>query len=242
MRPPASNRLPTPDKAEAHAGDSSTAESRDPTYLDEKANMAVTTDQPRPQEEERTAAAEAQGEGTSAAVGSSDAPPTSSKEREGAGVMANGVISESTAEETHRTDEKAAATEELAATEPPSEKAKAVESQETSHQEDVVQVPAVLPPPPPPPVPEIPSDAGEQQWLLPPPLPHMQNRKCLVLDLDETLVHSSFKVSRARFKILNVSTHFCLRSLSVPISPSQWRLKDSIITSMSSSGLVWISS
>ena len=237
MRPPASNRLPTPDKAEAHAGDSSTAESRDPTYLDEKANMSVTADQ----EEERTAAAEAQGEGTSAAVGSSDAPPTSSKDREGAVGMANGVTSESTAE-THRTDEKAAASEEPAATEPTSEKAKAVESQETSHQEDVVQAPAVLPPPPPPPAPEIPSDAGEQQWLLPPPLPHMQNRKCLVLDLDETLVHSSFKVSRARLKGLNVSTHFCLRSLSVPISPSQWRLKDSIITSMSSSGLVWISS
>lgn len=31
-------------------------------------------------------------------------------------------------------------------------------------------------------------------WLLPEPLPHLKNRKCLVLDLDETLVHSSFKV------------------------------------------------
>ena len=33
-----------------------------------------------------------------------------------------------------------------------------------------------------------------QQWLLPPLQPHLKGRKCLVLDLDETLVHSSFKV------------------------------------------------
>jgi len=34
----------------------------------------------------------------------------------------------------------------------------------------------------------------EQKWLLPPLKPEMQGKKCLVLDLDETLVHSSFKV------------------------------------------------
>lgn len=34
-----------------------------------------------------------------------------------------------------------------------------------------------------------------QRWLLPPLRPEMRGRKCLVLDLDETLVHSSFKVS-----------------------------------------------
>jgi RNA polymerase II subunit A small phosphatase-like protein len=33
-----------------------------------------------------------------------------------------------------------------------------------------------------------------QQWLLPPLRPEFEGRKCLVLDLDETLVHSSFKV------------------------------------------------
>lgn len=31
-------------------------------------------------------------------------------------------------------------------------------------------------------------------WLLPPLAPEHSGRKCLVLDLDETLVHSSFKV------------------------------------------------
>jgi len=55
---------------------------------------------------------------------------------------------------------------------------------------------ATLPPPPPPPVPEpqlIPDPA--QKWLLPPIAPRFKGKKCLVLDLDETLVHSSFKVS-----------------------------------------------
>ncbi|KAG7879921.1 hypothetical protein KL905_001414 [Ogataea polymorpha] len=33
-------------------------------------------------------------------------------------------------------------------------------------------------------------------WLLDPPPSHLQGRKCLVLDLDETLVHSSFKYIR----------------------------------------------
>lgn len=59
----------------------------------------------------------------------------------------------------------------------------------------------VLPPPPssPPPGPSEdvtlpePADQG-QKWLLPPIAPRFQGKKCLVLDLDETLVHSSFKV------------------------------------------------
>ncbi|RDW73138.1 HAD-like protein [Coleophoma cylindrospora] len=35
---------------------------------------------------------------------------------------------------------------------------------------------------------------SKQQWLLPPITPRFQGKKCLVLDLDETLVHSSFKI------------------------------------------------
>ncbi|KAF3399723.1 Phosphatase PSR1 [Talaromyces pinophilus] len=67
-----------------------------------------------------------------------------------------------------------------------------------THEVVVAQPPApdvVLPGPPPTP--------GKQSaWLLPPPLPHLRGRKCLVLDLDETLVHSSFKVlERADFTI-----------------------------------------
>lgn len=35
----------------------------------------------------------------------------------------------------------------------------------------------------------------KQQWLLPPIEPHLKGKKCLVLDLDKTLVHSSFKAN-----------------------------------------------
>ncbi|KAI9659268.1 MAG: hypothetical protein M1821_001525 [Bathelium mastoideum] len=65
-----------------------------------------------------------------------------------------------------------------------------------------------LPPPPPleerqaatvPPVPVVPEPVTmahpeQQKYLLPPIRPEMRGRKCLVLDLDETLVHSSFKI------------------------------------------------
>ena len=65
-----------------------------------------------------------------------------------------------------------------------------------------------LPPPPPGPVPAVPNPptshlneampvfAAEpaQKSLLPPQAPEFKGKKCLVLDLDETLVHSSFKV------------------------------------------------
>ncbi|KAL2355845.1 hypothetical protein BJ546DRAFT_1025396 [Cryomyces antarcticus] len=36
--------------------------------------------------------------------------------------------------------------------------------------------------------------AETQKWLLPPIRPEFSGKKCLVLDLDETLVHSSFKI------------------------------------------------
>ncbi|KAH7319120.1 plasma membrane phosphatase required for sodium stress response [Rhexocercosporidium sp. MPI-PUGE-AT-0058] len=62
---------------------------------------------------------------------------------------------------------------------------------------------ATLPPPPPVPQPQsgpsedkaAPEPAEQKsQWLLPPIAPRFQGKKCLVLDLDETLVHSSFKI------------------------------------------------
>ncbi|PYH44819.1 NIF-domain-containing protein [Aspergillus saccharolyticus JOP 1030-1] len=74
-----------------------------------------------------------------------------------------------------------------------------------AHDEEASTLAPELPPPPMPPSEKHietvdPDEHG--QFLLPPPLPHLRNRKCLVLDLDETLVHSSFKVlERADFTI-----------------------------------------
>ncbi|KJR89122.1 carboxy-terminal domain RNA polymerase II polypeptide A small phosphatase [Sporothrix schenckii 1099-18] len=75
----------------------------------------------------------------------------------------------------------------------------------------LTQVPEVLPNVPPPPPGPAPTGAlpqvdnhnaniaelieqHRQKALLPPIEPHLKGRKCLVLDLDETLVHSSFKI------------------------------------------------
>ncbi|KAI2614866.1 NIF-domain-containing protein [Hypoxylon sp. NC1633] len=63
-----------------------------------------------------------------------------------------------------------------------------------------------VPPPPPGPIPvtttaptapedkSVDMEQGQPKSLLPPAEPHLKGRKCLVLDLDETLVHSSFKI------------------------------------------------
>ncbi|KIW11271.1 phosphatase PSR1 [Exophiala spinifera] len=72
-----------------------------------------------------------------------------------------------------------------------------------------------VPLPPPPPlskrqeqvspndIPPVPDAALEKQtWLLPPAKAPLKGRKCLILDLDETLVHSSFKIlNQADFTI-----------------------------------------
>ena len=89
---------------------------------------------------------------------------------------------------------------------------------ETPAQSKQPQVPSpddpitrTIPPPPPgpapianPPMPAIHEGAGpsappEPKALLPPIAPEHKGRKCLVLDLDETLVHSSFKVRMHNF-------------------------------------------
>ncbi|MCJ1288442.1 hypothetical protein MMC26_007799, partial [Xylographa opegraphella] len=72
---------------------------------------------------------------------------------------------------------------------------------------EAVTVPTL--PPPPPTVPRMETSAPghdrnlinhvpipneHQKWLLPPVKPEFRGKKCLVLDLDETLVHSSFKI------------------------------------------------
>jgi RNA polymerase II subunit A small phosphatase-like protein len=71
-----------------------------------------------------------------------------------------------------------------------------------SKREEAVDKPSLPPPPPGPPTQTDPSQEvlapeptdQKQQWLLPPIASRFQGKKCLVLDLDETLVHSSFKI------------------------------------------------
>lgn len=84
-------------------------------------------------------------------------------------------------------------------------------TQANEHQQYTVP----LPPPPPGPIPaaasnpatshlqeQMPPFVPDQptKYLLPPQAPEFKGKKCLVLDLDETLVHSSFKVIRKHKK------------------------------------------
>jgi RNA polymerase II subunit A small phosphatase-like protein len=78
-----------------------------------------------------------------------------------------------------------------------------------------------LPPPPPlqerqaqvahhegSPVGEGPDGVQNQKWLLPPKKAEFAGKKCLVLDLDETLVHSSFKVG---IFLISAAMFMCVR-------------------------------
>ncbi|KAI9751739.1 MAG: hypothetical protein M4579_005930, partial [Chaenotheca gracillima] len=91
-----------------------------------------------------------------------------------------------------------------------------VDAPSSPQEEAPREVPVIAPPrqidlPPPPPLadrnpqPQPPPPSHEssrlttplndkQRWLLPPIQPQFKGKKCLVLDLDETLVHSSFKI------------------------------------------------
>ncbi|KXG53552.1 Dullard phosphatase domain, eukaryotic [Penicillium griseofulvum] len=221
MRPPASNKLPTPDKAEAPTGDSSTVESREP-YLDEKANSTVSADQAGDEDRNvpvQTATASVQGEGPSADATQPEVSAQKDQTNDVTPPAKTGIAMGSVPEvnaDTAKADvntqdwegQSTTTTEDLtSASTSTMPKNFGTDGQEevTSHQE--MKLPVVIPPPPPPlpPAPPAPprghyEDAGHP--LLPAPLPHLSGRKCLVLDLDETLVHSSFKVlERADFTI-----------------------------------------
>lgn len=77
----------------------------------------------------------------------------------------------------------------------------------------------------------------KQQWLLPPIAPRFEGKKCLVLDLDETLVHSSFKVLPQYILCTPPGANWRNRYFIRPISPFRWRSRATITMSMSSKDL-----
>ena len=115
--------------------------------------------------------------------------------------------------------------------------------------------------PPPPPLPESGSNAKanpsssppeaaiaeaveeKHQWLLPPITDRFRGKKCLVLDLDETLVHSSFKVIISKAQTFTGTTaNSSFRSSIKQTLRSQWRSKGHTTMFMSSRGQAWTNS
>lgn len=96
--------------------------------------------------------------------------------------------------------------------------------------------------PPAPPLPAVPSppqdalvsapDQPQQEWLLPPIQPQFKGRKCLVLDLDETLVHSSFKVRLPCSVVCKLRLLTSSRYFTKPTSPFRLKSRATIITYM----------
>ncbi|KAK2756145.1 hypothetical protein FQN54_005553 [Arachnomyces sp. PD_36] len=227
-------RQSTPvEKAEVSAGESSTAESRDPNPFDEKAAMKAGANQRSSlTENEGKGALPEEAEGSALNKSDADKPPSldhrpSSRRRPSRtsdvgpsdGTASHGHLSGSTVAETQEDDTPDQTATSSGHGSDQAQRDTDVAIAESDEGDDDTQVPHApnetrhqlhkIPPPPPldrdagkhvPPVPMVNPD--KQQWLLPPIQPRFQNRKCLVLDLDETLVHSSFKVlDRADFTI-----------------------------------------
>lgn len=209
------NRQPTPEKAEATPGDPNTAGSNEPDYYgEEKPNPTVTSGQsPSHVGEERNAQLQGQGSRFDGASGS-DHDPTNIQKGSNEGQNATGAPQdasrgpaidtekdEGSAQrfEEHTTPTVPGKSYEDSTADPSKATARPLDEADTkddiySHNEEATGLPAELPPPP---SVAPPGQEGSQQWLLPPIRSQLQNRKCLVLDLDETLVHSSFKVHSA---------------------------------------------
>lgn len=205
-RPSVPQTQPTPEKKEANAADSSTAEAKEPSlFKDEKPNMTVTPDQPTSQlDEGRT-------DGNAEQSSQFDGTKNSSMHPEPANEASSRALTENLHPEPQPSVPSEAAAANATVSEKPDDITRADEdvaedqkiddpTQPVTSEDDTKQVPQgeeAMRIPPPPPLgkqPETIVQEKSQQWLLPPALPHLKDRKCLVLDLDETLVHSSFKV------------------------------------------------
>ncbi|KAL4785336.1 hypothetical protein BJX76DRAFT_347110 [Aspergillus varians] len=223
-RPSVPQTQPTPEKTDVTAADSSTAESKAPSFFkDEKPNMTVTSDKPTPHlDEERIVTAGEQSSpldgtktttvipestaSTSPSREYSDATPSDAQPSIQTGSVAVEPIVSEKSEKSEKSNDNTKADEN--AEESQRIENSAISTQPTTIEDDTKQIPReeeTVRLPPPPPLgkqPETSVQERSQQWLLPPALPYLRDRKCLVLDLDETLVHSSFKVlERADFTI-----------------------------------------
>jgi RNA polymerase II subunit A small phosphatase-like protein len=183
--------------------------------LDEKANSTVSADQPG--EEDRNVQAIAAGthEGPSTSVVQPEASGQKGQKEDISEPTVTGNVNGSAAESKEpiqdidgqtnaaADDSTIAQTANVPTSTTPTKSLGADGSDDVAnHQEETSQPAMVLPPPPPappaPPVRGYPDDVPNP--LLPAALPHLSGRKCLVLDLDETLVHSSFKVCTPGFQ------------------------------------------
>jgi RNA polymerase II subunit A small phosphatase-like protein len=226
-RPSVPATQPTPEKADLNVNHSSRTESEEAKLFgEEKPNLTVTSNQPS-KEEDKTASTPEEAAQLGGNLSASDKFESSHEPSSHYGQVDttrsdaphNAQIPVIVATETEEPNDLAIKPEEPAASLPlhvedssgsieaqPTSSAVEYNDVKSSHEEET-SLPAEIPLPPPPQVPvgkqiQIATLERPQQWLLPPPLPHLQNRKCLVLDLDETLVHSSFKVlERADFTI-----------------------------------------
>ncbi|GFF29769.1 general stress response phosphoprotein phosphatase Psr1, putative [Aspergillus udagawae] len=226
-RPSVPATQPTPEKADLNVNHSSRTESEEAKLFgEEKPNLTVTSNQPS-KEEDKTASTSEEAAQLGGNLSASDKFESSHEPSSHNGQVDttrsdaphNAQIPVIVATETEEPNDLAIKPEEPAVSLPlhvedssgsieaqPTSSAVEYNDVKSSHEEET-SLPAEIPLPPPPQVPvgkqiQIATLERPQQWLLPPPLPHLRNRKCLVLDLDETLVHSSFKVlERADFTI-----------------------------------------
>ncbi|KAJ5543472.1 hypothetical protein N7461_009475 [Penicillium sp. DV-2018c] len=197
MRAPVSNRLPTPDKAEAQNGDSSTVESREP-YLDEKANSTVSADQHG--EEDRNVQATAAGVQRDGPVESPQAEASGLKDQTDEiaplGQQAAPEVGEASnndlgAQSETATDNLSPASTSAMPTSFGTDGANGPDNHEEVVTQEEAAQPMAVPP-------------LHRFHLLPLALPAEDSLRMqrILLDLDETLVHSSFKVlERADFTI-----------------------------------------
>jgi RNA polymerase II subunit A small phosphatase-like protein len=195
-RLPPPGRQPPSEKVDVSAAESSTAESKDHQLLNEKTGDSA-AHPPHAEEPQEQPNILPIAEGRSDLVGEyATAPRSEPSNKQPANVPSDLSLGKKDGSgdeiEPESTPGQSQDDRDIAITDAP------IPSSEEG--EEPVPTQDVAPPPPQPPPPDVylpgpPTATGKQNiWLLPPPLPHLDGRKCLILDLDETLVHSSFKV------------------------------------------------